>query len=344
MGRIAQQGSVSIVDVARASGVSTSTVSRILTKHPRVRPSTRLRVETAIRELGYRPNALARSLLSGRTYTLGLVTYGLHNPFFGLLAYGVEVAARARGYSLLVGDSEDIAQQAECLTMFADRRVDGVLVAPLQDPAEELAVLRGADIKVVLLTCTAGEVPVSSVGVDDVRASKEATLHLLSLGHRRIGFLGTRRMIPGVRERLHGFHLAHQQIGVDVDADLVIQDLGDMNAVHAAIGQLLDLSVPPTAILAVNDEFAIVVLQEMHRRNRRVPEDIALVGFDDIPVAAWLGVPLTTVAQPIEGIGRIAANLLIDQIEQPGAPVQHILLDAHLVVRQSCGGSRHTMV
>jgi LacI family transcriptional regulator len=294
-----------------------------------------------IRETGYRPNALARGLLNGRTHTLGLVTYGLHNPYFGLLAYSVEVAARARGYNLLVGDSEDIvAQQEECLTMFADRRVDGVLVAPIQDPAKELAVLRSAGIKVVLLTAAPGDLRISSVSVDSVRASKEATLHLLSLGHRRIGFLGHRHMLPAVQDRVHGFHLAHQQVGISVDPDLVIQELVNLGAVQAAVGRLLELSAPPTAILAVNDEYAIAALQELQRRNRRVPDDIGLVGFDDIPIAALLSVPLTTVSLPAQDFGRVAANLLIDQIEQPDAPVQRIVIDAHLVVRQSCGAHR----
>lgn len=329
---------VSIIDVARRAGVSKSTVSRVLTQDPRVRPATRARIEESIRELGYQPNGLARSLVRGRTRTLGLVVFDLSNPFFGLLVRGVEEAARARDYNVLIGDSAgSVAQQQDCLSMLTERRVDGVLIAPIHAKEDELAIIRGAGLKAVLVNSTAGDDTVSSVGTDNVRGGYLATQHLLSLGHRRIGFLGDLSIIASCRERLAGYRLAHEEAGVPVAPELVIEDLSGMDDVHAAVHRMLGGPAPPSALFAVNDQFAIAALQALASRGCRVPDDMALVGYDDIQVAAWLGVPLTTVAQPSKTQGSIAAHLLIDQIERPDLPMQRVILQPRLVVRTSCG-------
>jgi len=331
---------VSIVDVARRAGVSKSTVSRVLTRQPGVHPATLERVESAMRELAYRPNALARGLVAGRTHTLGLVVFSLHNPYFGLLAQGVEAAARARGYNVLIMNSaESEAQQQDCLDMLAERRVDGVAIVPIRSEDEEIAAIHKAGLKAVLLNSTAGDASISSVGTDNEQGACLATRHLLDLGHRRIGILGHLRSISGNRERLRGYQRAHERAGIPADGALVAQDLLRLERVRAAVAEMLDLADPPTAFFAVNDELAIAALQALIERGCRVPDDIALVGYDDLPVAAWLSVPLTTVAQPNEELGRIGADLLIDLIENPQTPVQRMVLQPRLVVRQSCGAA-----
>ncbi len=330
--------SVSIIDVARRAGVSKSTVSRVLTNAASVRSHTRARIEAAMRDLEYRPNALARGLVHGRTHTLGLVVFDLLNPFFGLLTRGVEEAAQERGYNVLIGDSAgSVIRQRACLAMLAERRVDGLLVAPFGARDEELAGIQAAGLRTVLVNSTLDEAALSSVGVDNARGGYLAARHLLALGHRRVGFLGDAHTVESCRERLSGYRRAHQEVGIWDDPRLVVEDLDGMEAVRLAVQRLLALPRPPTAICAVNDQFAIATLQALSLLERHVPDDIALVGYDDIPVAAWLSVPLTTVAQPKEEQGRLAAGLLIDGVERPDTPVQRVVLQPHLVVRQSCG-------
>ena len=328
----------SIVDVARRAGVSKSTVSRVLTAGGSVRPATRARVEAVLREMDYQPNALARGLIWGRTRTLGLVVFDLPNPFFGLLVRGAEAAARARGYNVLIGDSAgSAAQQQECLAMLAERRVDGVLIAPLYTQGHEITAMRKMGARTVLVNSLAGDETISSVGGDNERGGMLAVRHLLSLGHRRIAFLGDRNYAASCRERRAGFTRAMAEMDVPVDPALVFENLPDPDQVRSAVHRLLEQPDPPTAIFAVNDQIAAAILQELGDQGYRVPDDISLVGYDDIFFAALLTVPLTTVAQAKEEQGRIAANLLIDQIEDPNVPLQRVVLQPRLVVRQSSG-------
>ncbi len=333
--------SASIMDVARRAGVSKSTVSRVLTDDVAVRPGTRLKVKEAMGAMGYHPNALARGLVHGRTHTLGLIVPDLLNPFFGLLARGVETAALARGYNVLISDSAaNAARQHACLDLLAERRVDGVLIAPFGGEDDAFAAIRAAGLRGVLVNSTAGDPALSSVGADNVQGGYLAVAHLLARGHRRIGFLGDAHTVESCRERLVGYRRAHREAAVADDPAVVVEDLAGMEAVHAAVRRLLALPRPPTAIFTVNDQFAIACLQALSLLGRRVPEDIALVGYDDIPVAAWLSVPLTTMAQPKEEQGRLAADLLIDHIETADTPVQRIILQPRLVVRRSSDASR----
>ena len=324
-----------IRDVAQRAGVSKSTVSRVLTHDARVNATTRARVEAAVRDMGYRPNALARGLLSGRTQTIGLVVFGLHNPFFGILASGVDSAARALGYNLLISTSnENLAKEMECLAMFAERRVDGVLIVPIRSDEAELHAIQGSGHNVVLLNSVPNDATMSSVGVDDLRGGYLATSHLLGLGHRRISIIGDR---PGCITRLRGYRLAHEERGVPVDERLIVENVEDVDAVNAIVRDQLSIPTPPTAIFATNDELAIEVLHAVLELGLAVPHDIALVGYDDIPVAARLAPALTTVAQPKEDQGRLAVKMLVDLIDHPGTPAQRLILQPRLVVRQSCG-------
>jgi LacI family transcriptional regulator len=331
---------VSITDVARHAGVGTGTVSRVLSGHPSVRPATRARVRASIATLGYRPNALARGLVQGRTRTVGLVVFGLHNPFFGLLTQGVEAAASARGYNVLIADSTgSVERQERAIEMLLERRVDGILVAPIHAEEQELTVIRDAGVRAVLLNSCAGDETVSSVGGDNIRGGLLATAHLLQLGHRRIAFLGHLRSISGCRDRLIGYQQAFDACGATSDPALIIENVPTMDAVVSTVQALLALPDPPTAFVAIKDEYAIAILQTLNEKGLRVPQDVALVGYDDIPVAAWLSCPLTTVAQAKEEQGRVAADLLINQIEDPDTPTQRIILPPRLVVRSSCGAA-----
>jgi len=326
---------MNIRDVAKRAGVSKSTVSRVLTSDSRVRSTTRARVEAVVREMGYRPNALARGLISGRMQTIGLIVFSLHNPFFGLLAHEVERVARARGYNVLIATSnESVAQQQESLELFAEQRVSGVLVTPINGDERELAAIEDMRLPTVLLNSIAGNDALSSVGVDGVRGGYLAAHHLLALGHHRIGFIGPRTGYP---ERSRGFRQAHKERDVAVDESLLRGNLPDDNAIQAVVSDFLAMSQPPTAICTVNDEMAITVLQALAHCGVRVPQDVSLIGYDDLPVAARLDPPLTTVAQPLDQQSRLATDLLIKLVTDPRTPVQRIVLQPRLIIRESCG-------
>ncbi len=221
--------------------------------------------------------------------------------------------------------------------MLVERRVDGVLIVLIHGVEDELVAIRQTGVQAVLLNANEGDEMVSTIGTDNMRGGALATRHLLGLNHRRVGYIGGARTISACRDRLGGYLRAHERANVPVDPTLVIEDLSGLDAVREAVHGLLDLAHPPTALFAVNDEFAMAVLQALAERGRRVPDEMAVVGFDTIPLAAWLSVPLTTVAQPKEEQGRLAADLLIDHIEQPDLPIRHVSLQSRLVVRQSCG-------
>lgn len=332
---------VSIVDVAELAGVGKSTVSRVLTGDPRVRPSTRARVEQAVRELGYVPNALARGLASGRTQTIGLVVFELHNPFFGLLAHSVELAAREQGYHVLISSShENAVRQQEVLNVLAERRVDGLLIVPVDSSDTSwIPTLQHRGCRVVLVNTAAGGNIVSSVGVDDVRGAYLAVSHLLSLGHRRVAFLAHP---VGHDRRLLGYRKAHTKRKIRVDKALLELQLQDAepDTMHAAISRLLAMDDPPTAIFTLNDELAIATMQALSQHGMVIPDDISVVGYDDIPVAARLTPPLTTVAQPAEDQGRPATDLLLRSIKDSTLAIEHIVLQPRLVVRQTTAAPR----
>lgn len=328
----------SVIDVARAAGVSKSTVSRVLNDQPGVDAGTRERVQDALTRLRYRPNGLARGLLQGRTVTLGLMVPNLSNPFFSILAHGAIVAAYERGYTVLVVDTfADAGRELECLEMLAERRVDGVMTGPLTGSDPELAAVTSVGVRIVLVDATGGE-RVSSIGTDNVEGGRLATEHLISLGHREIAFIGDRAAAAVMR--LEGYRMAHQRAGMAVRENLIARQLVGTSGMRATIDELWAQATPPTAIFATNDFLAIAALQTLNESGMRVPEDVALVGFDDLPVAALLTTPLTTIAQPIEEQGRIAANLLIDETEVPASERRHLVMQPKLVVRRSSDASR----
>jgi len=329
------------MDVAARAGVSKSTVSRVLTGNPKVHPATRARIEQAIRDLDYRPNALARGLVHGRTRTLGLVVNDLANPFFALLARGARLAADARGFSMLIVESDGTERhERACLAMLAERRVDGILLASMCPIEVTMDEVRCSGLQVVLVDSVDEDGIVSSVGTDNRRGGVLATQHLLQLGHRRIAFLGDVKTSATAHARLIGYRLAHRDASLEPPEELIIDDLRHLAMVQTAISQAIGLPRPPTAIFSVNDHFAVAALQALDSLGLRVPEDVTLVGYDDIPLAAWLSIPLTTVSQPKEEQGRIAADVLIDQIEQRTQAVRIIRLQPRLVVRRSSGAPR----
>jgi LacI family transcriptional regulator len=332
--------SPTLKQVARSARVSIKTVSRVLNSGTYVSDLTRRRVRRAIDQLGYRPNALARGLVTGRSRSIGLVIADIVNPFFPPLVRGIEDVAAARGYNLILCDTdEDPVRERAVVSVLLERQVDGLILCASRMPRSELARLAHDARHVVLVNRVLSHPSVGAVVIDNVAGARLATAHLLGLGHRRVAYLAGPRLSSSHRKRLRGYRQALEARGAAFDPRLVAGGTVSMAAGREAMAGLLRLQDPPTAVFAFDDLMAIGALEELRARGHRVPEDVAVVGFDDIDLAAFVDPPLTTVAQPTAEMGRLAANQLVDLIE--GVPSRRarrvITLMPELVVRASCG-------
>jgi LacI family transcriptional regulator len=329
---------VSMRDVARLAGVSVSTVSNVVNKPAGVDPHLAARVTDAIAKLGFVRNDAARQLRTGRSETLGLVVLNLSNPFFADLAIGVEAAAQAAGYSVLLATSSASAGgEAGTLDLFERHRVDGVLVASAGDVLDRLDQLRQRGIPAVLIDGVDDRGVFSSVSADDVTGGRLAGAHLLETGRTRLLFIGGTRTRAQMRDRLAGCQEAvGAASGVTLDvlwAGTLTAELGLSTGAELAARPAADR---PDAVFAANDMFALGLIQGLVGGGVRVPEDVAVVGYDDIVFAAAAGVPLSSVRQPSRAMGERAAAALIDQLQNPAEyrPVA-VTFEPSLVVRAS---------
>jgi LacI family transcriptional regulator/LacI family repressor for deo operon, udp, cdd, tsx, nupC, and nupG len=327
-------------EVARRSGVSPATVSRVINEPERVRAETRARVEAAIRELRYRPSRVARRLrvARGSSRLVGLVLPDVQNPFFADLARGVEDAAQGEGYTVILGNSdEDEAKQGHYLEVMRAELVDGFILPPLSDRDAAVAELVRTGIPEVCVDRRLAKPPVDLVVLDNVRGAHDATEHLLEAGHRRIGFLVGRPRVSTSRERLEGYRRALEEWEVEADASLVQPGGVRSEGGAAAAAALLDLAEPPSALLAGNSALALGALEEIRRRGLRIPGEVAMVGFDDAPWAPVTSPPLTAVRQPAYEMGRRAMELLLRRFREPRGSTTTVMLQPELIVRGSSG-------
>ncbi|RKT51807.1 LacI family DNA-binding transcriptional regulator [Saccharothrix australiensis] len=318
-----------IKDVAQHAGVSTATVSRVLNGHAAPTPETRTRVLAAVDELGYRPNALARSLRTTSTQTLGLVISDLVNPFFAEIARAVEEEARDHGYCVIVANADESAdQQATYVRTLLDRRVDGLLVCPATDDPAWIAEVEARDVPLVLLDRTVPQATCPVVRADGAQALADLADALRSAGHRRVGVIAGPAHTSTGRERLEQFARGGLELVV------VHGDFRRESGARAA-ADLLTRADRPTALVAMDNLMGLGALEELRRRGLRVPADVGLAVYDDQPWFPLLDPPITVIAQPTVEMGREAARSLLALVagEQP-ADVQ---LAARLVVRGSCG-------
>ena len=328
-----------IIDVAAAAKVHPSTVSRVLTGHTgtTIRPATRQRILAASDRLGYRPSALARSLRLQRTLTLGMLVPDITNPFFSSIIKGAEDAARERGYNLILCNSEDEPErEAMYLRVLRDRQVDGLLIASSQMADVTIAELREEVFPFVLLNRATERADDLAVVVDNYSAALGVAAHLADLGHRRVGHIaGPQNTTTGV-ERREGYRAGVLAFGLADEPGLVVEAaaFSEEGGDHA-LEIMLAGSARPTAVFAANDLIAIGMLQRLRRIGTRVPGDLSIVGFNDIPMAGLLEPALTTVRVPQLDMGVAGANLLIDRVE--GRPIGQVrvTLPTELVVRAS---------
>ncbi len=325
-------------DVAARAEVSEATVSYVVNNGPRpVAVETRARVLQAIAELGYHPSDVARSLRMQRTSTIGLVVPDTANPFYGEIARIIEDVGNANGYTVILCNSHlEPSREARYIKMLLTRRVEGVLIIPTS-PAV-VADLRQDGIATVVL-----EYEIEGaycLVANEFQGGVAVTEHLIRLGHSRIGCITRLADTTSSQRRIEGYKMALGRAGIAVDPDLVVEAEPRIAAGEAAAFRLINQPNPPTAIIAHNDTMALGVLSAIHRCGLRAPDDISVVGYDDITEAAYINPPLTTVAYPKQQIGERAANLLIALMQgEPLAPRTEIL-DVTLVERDSTAPPR----
>ena len=330
-------------DVARLAGVSRSTVSRVINDHPSVRMETREKVWQAVRESGYRPHAVARSLVTRRTHIIGMVipesvTDMFADPFFPLLLRGATETCNAHHYQLMLSLLNDPARQEEMYQrVVRNGYIDGVVVASASLNDSIFSRLLHDRFPFV----TVGQHPdehVHYVDIDNVAGARMAVEHLIRLGHRRIGTITGRLDMTAGQDRLKGYRQALEAHRIPVDEELIIE--GDFTEGSGEIGARRLLPASPTAIFSGSDAMAIGALKVLRHAGYQVPQDIALVGFDDVPIASTIEPALTTVRQPIEHLGSMAVEVLVGLLQ--GAPEEQrtthkIILPTELIVRESCG-------
>jgi LacI family transcriptional regulator len=331
-----------IEEIAKLSGVSRSTVSRVLNDDPNVKASTRARVAEMIQRMNYRPNVVARRLASGRTHVIGLViptavSALFTDPFFPGLIQGVASACNAREHSVMLWLAEPEQERRTIHQIANNGLLDGVIIASslMDDPLQQTLIEIG--LPFMLVGRHAANPLVSYVDVDNMNSAREAVAYLLRLGRRRVATIsGPHNMIAGA-DRRAGYEAALRERGLAVDGSLIVEgdftEMGGYMAAQRLLSQDLD------AIFVASDSMALGALRALHEAGRSVPEDVAVVGFDDMPFAARTDPPLTTIRQPIQRTGQVAADTLMEMIEERTEQPRRIILPTELVIRASCGST-----
>jgi DNA-binding LacI/PurR family transcriptional regulator len=328
---------VTIRQVAHRAGVSTATVSRALSGGGPVSQAAAERVRSAARTLGYEPNRIARSLRVRRTRLAAVLIPDVQNPFFTAVVRGVEDVLQAEGWTLLLGNSDDHAdRESRNLATLRAEGAAGVVLVPGQEASAYRSLL-GRGLVLVAIDRSPEGLDVDRVTVANVEGARRAVAHLLALGHRRVGLVGGPRGPSTSADRRRGYEAALAAAGVRRLATLVEEGDFRPQGGRAAVERLLSREPQPTALFVTNDLMTLGAYEALRARGLRVPQDVAVVGFDDAPWAPWLDPPLTTVAQPAYELGRRAAELLLDRLERPARPPRSVVLEARLVVRESCG-------
>jgi DNA-binding LacI/PurR family transcriptional regulator len=326
-------------DVARRAGVSVGTVSHVLNRPEIVRPALRARVLAVIEQSGFQPNVAARNLRQRRTMTVGLVLSDITTPFAGRLARAVEDVAVGAGMSVVFADTDEaIDREEHAVRTLFHKGVDGLIVAPAQGSHEFLERYLAGGWPVVAINRSIEQPAVPAVLSDNVGGAAAATRHLLEHGHRRIGVVAPRTRPSSVQERIDGHRRCLRDAAIRVDRALVAAaDASVQGGVQAAT-RLLELADPPTAIVSFSSVMTLGVIVGLRERSARIPDDVALIGFDEAVWALATTPPLTTVSLAGDAVGRHAAELLFGWIrsKQPPATHEHHIA-TQLVVRESCG-------
>lgn len=326
---------INIKDVARRAGVSISTVSRVVNGSKAVRPETHQKVIKAIEELGYKPNAIARSLKVKNTKTIGIMIPDISNQFYPEVVRGIEDIANMYEYNIFLCNTDlDAEKEVQYLDALTEKQVDGIIFMG-NIVSEKLAEgFNGIDIPVVLIGTDYADLP--SVSIDNVSASKEAINYLIRKGHRRIGIITGKKRDPVTgRARLEGYKQALEDNGIDYDDELVIEGGYRFRSGYEGAKQLIGMVNMPTAIFVANDEMAVGTIRAALEKGIRIPEELAIVGFDNSHMAGKVYPALTTVAQPIYEMGAIGMRVLTKILNNEPLETHKIRLKYDLIERES---------
>jgi LacI family transcriptional regulator len=327
---------VTIRDVARTAGVSYATVSHVINNTRFVSPETRERVLAAMSQLDYRPNALARSLRKGKSQTVGLILPDSSNPFFAEIGRSIEDAAFELGYNVFLGNTEgDTRRERLYVDLFSKKQVDGIIFVAAGDEADSLRFLLSQEMPVVLVDRDLPNVEVDAVLTDNRQGGYLATRHLIERGHRRIACITGRSGVTPSADRFIGYRQALEEAGLPVDESLVVTGNYRPAAGLWAASSLLACQPRPSAIFALNDLMAVGALRAAAQAGCRVPEELAIIGYDDIELASFMSPALSTIAQPKAEIGRQATRILARRIANGHPPRSRVVLSPELIIRES---------
>jgi LacI family transcriptional regulator len=329
---------VTMADVARVAGVSVTTVSHVVNGTRRTSEATTRRVLAAIERTGYSHNTIARALARARTQSLGLAISGLSNPYFTDVIAAIEAEAGRAGHTLLLGDTrEDPEQELRIVRALVQRRVDGLLLAPTPGAgAHALRYLAAQSLPTVLLDRFVSD-GFDQIGSENEEPTAQLVGHLAALGHRRIAMVIGMPGLSTTDERRRGYRLGLGRAGLAEDDGLIAEGGSQHDVARTATHRLLDVPNPPTAIVSGNNAMTIGIVRALADRGLRIPDDIALVAFDDFQWADLFAPRLTVIAQPTAELGRHAVGLLLSRLEDPTLPPRSVRLEATFVHRDSCG-------
>jgi DNA-binding LacI/PurR family transcriptional regulator len=332
---------VTIKDVAARAGVSRQTVSRVLNDEGVVAEATRARVLATISELGYRPSAVARSLVSQRTYNLGLLTADFSDYTHARIIEGAEAEAREHGYLIFVSGAEHglFGEPLCCAPILSQHYAEGLFIVYHGSDQDRYEIFEHIprDLPVVTIGYAPDREQIATVGIANYQGAYQATQHLLDLGHRCIAHITGPMQMYSSQERRQGYAAALQQAGITPQDDWVVCGDWSSGSGYQAVLHLLKRGLNFTALFVQNDRMAMGALQALREHQLRVPQDVAVIGFDDIPSSLYFDPPLTTLQQPSYELGRVGTRLLIDLISGQPFPSEPIRLETKLLVRCSCG-------
>jgi len=328
---------VTMKDVARRAGVSTATVSHVINETRFVSDELKARVYQAMRELNYYPNAIARSLRRRRTHNLAIIVPDISYPFLAEVARGVEDTGFELGYNVILCDSNgNLEKEATCIGLLREQKVEGIVFVAAGESSSHVQALIEQGIPVIVCDRELPEVEVDTVIADNVGSGYQATEYLIGLEHRRIGCIAGPPMLEISNKRVGGYKRALEQHGIPLREESIARGDFRCRGGYEAMGELLALDEPPTAVFACNDLMAIGAICAASQKRLRIPQDVAIVGCDDVALASFTNPSLTTVAQPKHEMGAAAVEMLVKRIGDKDRPPTRKLLPTELVLRDSC--------
>jgi len=330
-------------EVAERAGVSITTVSHVINRTRKVSEELTNRVHAAMEELDYRPNLLARGLRKKESKTIGVVLPDISNSFFADIARAIEDTSFAHGFSvILCNTDDDLAKEIAYSRALSEKQVDGIIFVAAGKSSDQVRKLQEQKLPVVIVDRPIADITADTVLTDDINGGWLGAKHLIELGHTRIACIMGPSILEPAAQRMYGYRKAMQEEGLFVEDEWIVRSNFRFDGGRQAAIQLLALPQPPTAIFASNDMMAFGAISAAKEMGLMIPDDLSIVGFDDILMCAIFNPALTSINQPKDEIGALATNMLLDRIENPHQPTRREMLDTTLVVRKSTASPTHS--